>query len=375
MSIPTPHGTIALAEQFRQLATETNSDKRLALLRAVADLYLSHPVCPTLAEEYLFSEIATSVLRKLHPDERPQVSSRLSDSERVPRSLALALAADADIAVASPILSRSPVLTEGDIVALAQESNDARLQAIATRPSLTARVTDVLIDRGSNTVLRTISGNAGAEFSESGMMSLVARARNDSNLTLSLADRGDLSPAMVDQLNTLICDMVATTAGADSTDPAVANLRSRAKALIADELRKRKTNIDSTDRVIESVAAGIISLDDGLNTLFSNGRLLDASQVLAHFLRFDRNFVFQQVATGEIDTVILMFRALGVSYSHMETTLALRARKRRASAKLEHVSQPEYEAVSQADAQRAMRFLNVRITAGKGTPSSAGTAG
>ncbi len=371
MSIAAAQETLVLADQFRQLAAEKTSEKRLALLRGVADLYLSHAVSPTMAEEYLFSEIATSVLRKLQPDERPQVSSRLSDSERVPRSLALALASDADIAVASPILSRSPVLTEGDIVALAQESNDARLQAIATRPSLTARVTDVLIDRGSNTVLQTISGNTGAEISETGMSSLIARARHDSKLTLALADRGDLSPAMLDQLNTLICDMVAAPADEGGADSTVANLRSRAQALIADELRKRKANISSTDRIIESVEAKTISLDDGLATLFSGGRLLDISQVLAHFLRFDRNFVFQQVATGEINTVVLMFRALDISYAHMENTLALRARKRRGSANSEKVGKVDYEAVSQADAQRAMRFLKVRMTAGQGTSAVA----
>jgi hypothetical protein len=374
MSIQSGQETLALAERFTRLATEKDSDKRLALLRGVADLYLSHPVSPTLAEEYLFSEIATSVMRKLQSHERPQVAAVLADSERVPHDLAFALASDEDIAVASPILTRSPVLTEGDVVALAQKSGDEHLQAIARRPSLTARVTDVLIDRGSNTVLRTVSGNAGAEISERGMLSLVARARDDNEITLALADRGDLSPAMIDQLNTVICARVGACADAGGDDPTIANLRSRAQALIAEELRKRKAHISGTDRVIESVEAGTMSLDDGLATLFSGGRLLDVSQVLAHFLRFERNFVFQQVATGEIETVILIFRALDVSYAHLETTLALRARKRRNAAEAEIVSRSDYEAVAQADAQRAMRFLKVRMTAGRSAMASAGGA-
>ncbi|MDP2801554.1 MAG: DUF2336 domain-containing protein [Phreatobacter sp.] len=370
MSAQTAQDTHAFVEQLGRLGIEKDSEKRLALLRGVADLYLSRTVSPTLAEEYLFSEIATSVLRKLQPHQRPQVSMALSDSERVPHSLALELASDADIAVASPILSRSPLLTESDIVALAQASSDEHLQAIAARPTLTSRITDVLIDRGSNTVLRTVSGNAGAEISEKGMLSLVTRAKDDNELTLALADRGDLSPAMQDQLNTLICDRVSAQTD-DDADPTVANLRSRAQALIADELRKRKANISSTDRVIAAVEAGSMSLDDGLGTLFAGGRLLDVSQVLAHFLRFDRNFVFQQMATGEINTVVLVFRALDIAYAHLETTLALRARKRRGSGDVETVSRADYEAVSQADAQRAMRFLKVRMTAGKSSPAAA----
>ncbi|AVO46164.1 DUF2336 domain-containing protein [Phreatobacter cathodiphilus] len=362
--------TSAFIEQLGRLGIEKDSEKRLALLRGVADLYLSRTVSPTLAEEYLFSEIANAVLRKLQPHQRPQVSTALCDSERVPHSLALALASDSDIEVARPVLSRSPVLTEGDIVALAQASSDEHLQAIATRASLTARVTDVLIDRGSNTVLRTVSGNAGAEFSEQGMLSLVTRAREDDELSLALADRGDLSPAVLEQLNGLICARVSAEAEGDDTSGTVASLRARAQALITEELRKRKANIGSTERVIAAVEAGSMTLDDGLGPLLAGGRLLDLSQVLAHFLRFDRNFVFQQMAAGEINTIVLAFRALNIAYPHLEATLALRARKRRSGQAGETtVTRQDYEAINPADAQRAMRFLKVRMTVGRQAPT------
>lgn len=369
MSATNATETHAFIEQLGRLGIEKDSEKRLALLRGVAELYLSRTVSPTLAEEYLFSEIADSVLRKLQSHQRPQVSEALSESERVPHSLALALASDADIEVARPVLSRSPVLTEGDIVTLAQASSDEHLQAIATRPTLTARVTDVLIDRGSNTVLRTVSGNAGAEISEKGMLSLVARARDDDELSLALADRGDLSPAVMEQLNGLICARVSAEAEGDDTSGTVANLRARAQALIAEELRKRKANISSTERVIAAIEAGTMPLDDGLGPLLAGGRLLDVSQVLAHFLRFDRNFVFQQMATGEVNTIALAFRALDVAYPHLEATLALRARKRRGGQPGETVSRQDYEAINPADAQRAMRFLKVRMTVGRPAPS------
>lgn len=372
MSSETVRDTQAFVEQLGRLGVEKDSEKRLALLRGVADLYLTHPVSPTVAEEYLFSEIATSVMRKLQPEQRPQVSAALSESERVPHSLALALASDADIAVASPILSRSPVLTETDMVAIAETSGDEHLQAIATRPSLTARVTDVLIDRGSNIVLRKVSGNVGAEISDKGMMSLLTRAGDDAEIGLALADRGDLAPAVLDQLNTIICAQVAAGSAEGDAGDGIAALRARAQALIAEELRKRKANISSTDRVIAAVEAGTMSLDSGVETLASGGRLLDVAQVMAHFLRFDRNFVFQQLAAGDINTVVLTFRALDIAYANLETTLVIRASKRRGAR--ETVSRADYEAVSQADAQRALRFLKVRMTVGKGTPAAAGNA-
>lgn len=354
----------AIVQQLAQLGAEKSSDKRLALLRSVADLYFAHTTSPTLAEEYLFTEIATTVMARLKPAQRPKVSDALCDSDRLPHDLAMTLAADADIAVARPILSRSPVLREADILQLAQASSDDHLDAIATRPTLSTHITDVLIDRGSDRVLRTVSANAGAQVSESGMRRLVDRARHDDELCLSLADRGDLSPTVLEQLETIVCERAAEGAGDDATGDTVAALRAKASALIAEELRKRKANISATERIIAAVEAGSISLDGGLRSLLDGGRLLDLSTVIAHFLRFDRNFVFQQIAAGDLNTVLLAFRALEISFDNLTTTLALRARKRRGDKAAETLARKEYEAIDVASAQRAMRFLKVRLTAG-----------
>lgn len=363
-------GSGAIVQQLAQLGAEKSADKRLALLRSVADLYFARKASPTLAEEYLFTEIANTVMARLKPAQRPQVSDALSDSDRLPHDLAMTLAADEDIAVARPILSRSPVLREADILQLAQASSDDHLDAIATRPSLSTQVTDVLIDRGSDKVLRTVSGNTGAQMSESGMRRLVDRARQDHDLCLSLADRGDLSPAVLEQLETIVCEGMA--GGAEAGD-AIAALRARASALIAEELRKRKANISATERIIAAVESGSISLDNGLRSLLDGGRLLDLSTVIAHFLRFDRNFVFQQIAAGDLNTVLLAFRALKVSFDNLKTTLVLRARKRRGDKAAETLTRAEYEAIDVASAQRAMRFLKVRLTAG-GQPPAANEA-
>lgn len=364
--------TGAFVQQLARLGVEKDSEKRLALLRGVADLYFARTVSPTLAEEYLFTEITTTVMRKLAPSQRPQVSDALCDSDRLPHDLAMTLASDADIAIARPILSRSPVLREADILRLAQASSDDHLEAIATRPTLSSRITDVLIDRGSNKVLRTVSGNAGAEVSETGLRRLVDRARHDDELCLSLADRGDLTPAVLEQLEAIVCER-AEQQGGDHAGDAIAALRARAQALISEELGKRRANISSTERIIAAIDAKTLSVDEGLTPLLDGGRLLDVATVVAHLLRFERNFIFQQIAAGDLNTVLLAFRALDISFENLQATLLLRARKRRGDKAAEVLTRTDYEAVDLASAQRAMRFLKVRLTAGP--PASAPAAG
>ncbi|MCZ8320591.1 MAG: DUF2336 domain-containing protein [Novosphingobium sp.] len=365
MTAPAEAEAPSLIHQLGRLGFEKDGEQRLALLRGVADLYLSQTASPTLAEEYLFTEIVTTVMRKLSPEQRPQVAESLAPEARVPRDLALSLAADEDIAVARPILAHSPALTETDIIALAVTTGDDHLQAIATRAFVSSRVTDVLIDRGSNRVLRTISTNAGAEVSPEGMTRMVARARTDEDLCLCLADRGDLPPAVVDELEKMICARIAADGGEAAEGTANA-LNSRARALILEELRRRRANMSSTERVIAAVSAGTLKLDDALRPILDGGRLLDLAQVLAHFLRFDRNFMFQQLAAGDLNTVVLAARSLDLSHETLSRALELRARKRRGPAQT--ITPADYAAVDLAAAQRAMRFLKVRMTAGASGP-------
>jgi uncharacterized protein (DUF2336 family) len=350
----------SLIRQLGRLGFETDGDRRLALLRGVADLYLSRAISPTLAEEYLFTEIVTTVMRKLSPAQRPQVTEGLAPQERVPRDLALALAADDDIAVARPILAQSPVLTETDILSLAAITGDDHLQAIATRAFLSSQVTDVLIDRGSNRVLRTISTNPGAELSDRGMTVLLERARSDEDLRMGLADRGDLPPAVIDALETLI----ATELGEAGDGGGPGSLKTRARLLILEELRRRRANMSSTERVIAAAEAGELTIDRAIAPLLDVGRLLDLAQVLAHFLRFERNFMFQQLAIGDLNTIVLAARSLDLSYETLSRILALRARKRRGDGPSQGLSAADYDAVDRAAAQRAMRFLKVRMTTG-----------
>lgn len=355
----------SLIHQLGRLGFETDGEKRLALLRGVADLYLSRTVSPTLAEEYLFTEIVTTVMRKLAPAQRPQVTEALAPEQRVPRDLALALASDEDIAVARPILAQSPVLTETDILSLAATTGDDHLQAIATRAFLSSQVTDVLIDRGSTRVLHTISTNAGAEVSARGMTALVQRARGDEEICLSLADRGDLPPAVIDELEAMISAGIGETGG---TGPR--SLQARARLLIVEELRRRRANMSSTERVIAAAEAGELTVDRAIAPLLDAGRLLDLAQVLAHFLRFERNFMFQQLAIGDLNTIVLAARSLDLSYDTLSGILALRARKRRGDGPAQGVSAEDYAAVDLAAAQRAMRFLKVRMTTGASTAAA-----
>ena len=61
-------------------------------------------------------------------------------------------------------------------------------------------MTDVLIDRGSREVARTVAVNSGARFSQTGFTTLIKRAEQDDVLAELAGQRADLPPQLLGQL-------------------------------------------------------------------------------------------------------------------------------------------------------------------------------
>ncbi|MBP0651520.1 DUF2336 domain-containing protein, partial [Mycobacterium tuberculosis] len=85
------------------------------------------------------------------------------------------------------VLEHSPVLTDDDLVAVAQNKGQDHMVAIAKRATLTQTVTDVLVERGEGEVLNTVARNMGAQFSEDGFRQLGERAVDDPQLSEALS--------------------------------------------------------------------------------------------------------------------------------------------------------------------------------------------
>ena len=92
--------------------------------------------------------IARDIARLMAQDVAETVRQALAESLRcahhLPRDVALRLAHDVE-AVALPILSASPVLTDDDLIAILRQANTPRQQAIASRPEVSEPVSDVVI--------------------------------------------------------------------------------------------------------------------------------------------------------------------------------------------------------------------------------------
>ncbi|WP_298279437.1 DUF2336 domain-containing protein [uncultured Bradyrhizobium sp.] len=142
----------------------------------------------------LFDGVLTSLVPHAELDARIDLAERLAPLANAPRHLVGKLAREDDVAIAGPLLRRSPVIDDQVLVEIANAKGQGHLLAMAERSRLSTALTDVIVRRGDRDVVRCAAGNAGAAFSDDSFANLVRRASQDGVLTLKIGRRDDLPP-------------------------------------------------------------------------------------------------------------------------------------------------------------------------------------
>jgi uncharacterized protein (DUF2336 family) len=137
----------------------------------------------------VFDAAMLPLARAVDAAARVILADDLADVRNAPRAVVRDLAFDPDIAVARPVLQRSPRLDEADLVTVSESRSQDHLRAVAQRPTLGERVTDVLVARGDRQTVHVVAANAGAHFSGAAYTALGERARGDAVLRAMLVTR------------------------------------------------------------------------------------------------------------------------------------------------------------------------------------------
>jgi hypothetical protein len=178
---------------------EASSERRNELMRNVSTLFAIASENCTHEQIDIYDSVLSRLADMVEVEARSFAARKLAPLRRAPHGIVMKLSTD-DIAVAAPLLSQSPVLTDGDLVAIADRNEMAYLEAIAERPVLSDRVTDALVARGDSEVRRKVAANSGALFSEEGFERLAEEALRDVATAAALNARSDTPDAVIERL-------------------------------------------------------------------------------------------------------------------------------------------------------------------------------
>lgn len=188
------------------LARSREPGDRERLLSGIIDLCEAgqasgEPTHPDI--QALLNSIFMSLVVEAERDIRHRLSERLADAEWAPSALINIMALD-EIEIARPIIARSQVLQDHDLIRLLVQATLEHQIEIARRPNLKAPVVEAIIGRDEPAVLTALASNETAEISPDAMGRLVQRSRDVVALRSPLARHPKLSADLAEQLYLLV---------------------------------------------------------------------------------------------------------------------------------------------------------------------------
>jgi len=153
--------------------------------------------------------IAQDIARIMAQDVAQAVRQALAESLRhavhLPRDVAQRLANDVE-AVALPILSASPALSDDDLIAILRQANVSRQQAIASRPEVSSPVADAVIAVADESAVAMLMRNEGAHISEQSLHRAVDRFADSTAVKTGMVHRANLPMTVAERLVVMVSE-------------------------------------------------------------------------------------------------------------------------------------------------------------------------
>lgn len=335
-----------MLQSLSRMPAEMSSDSRRKLLNAVTDLFLLDADPSDESQEH-YSDIALRSLPHLDADGRREYADSVAETATLPRQVAMTLANDTDSEVARLVLRLSPVLTDTDLAAIAISQTQEHLAAIAERARLSEGITDILVERGDSAVLRSVSGNEGAQFSDNGFDRLLQRGGGDAAVSDALARRSDLSPQRAERVLRIVEQMSGPGAEASSHQA----------AMMARQARQQRREIRL---LIADLQAGSRSLDEVVTMLAEEDRAFHLAQVIATRADVTNEQALRVLLQRDVSGIAVLARMLELGKDTFHAILQLRGRRLYFKAKDTEDDLKAYEQLDLATAERTMRFLRLK---------------
>ena len=341
------------------------ASSRADVLRRITDLFLAGADTFEDQQVGVFDDVLCGLIDKIEREAVAKLSQDIAELPRAPYMVSRRLSRHDDIAIAGPVLRHSVVLSETDLVEVAQNKSQLHLEAIANRWTVSERVSDILVDRGNSIVLTTVAGNAGARFSTRGYNSLLGKAENDASIASAVVGRSDLSPEMFRKLVAQASATVQQRLLA-STDP---RTREKVQGVVQSITFEISRSGDRSVTMRGSQASSQLkSIDKGklrseLADYAVAGRPAEAATALAALSELSIDTVRQLLARQDYELLLIVCKACGLGWVEVRALLELAAQNRGEFGFNSAGYLEDYNKLSRESAERVIRFLKVRKAA------------
>jgi uncharacterized protein (DUF2336 family) len=182
-----------LVRKFMLWVGQVSASERAEGAGALARAYLYADFTETEKHE---AEIALfSLLDDPSPVVRKSIAEAFASAAEAPHAIVLALANDQS-AISSVVLSRSPLLSDAELIDCAAIGDAFAQAAVALRPRLSMSVSAALAEVGSREALIALAVNPGAQIADFSLRRMIERFGADGEMREALLSRPNMPPSL-----------------------------------------------------------------------------------------------------------------------------------------------------------------------------------
>ena len=325
------------SESLLELARSRVPADRERLLVGIVDLCQANDPAKVAANaqiQALLNSIFLGLVVGAERDIRRRLSNALASADWCPSALVNVLALD-EIEIARPIIARSPVLQDADLVRLLVEATIEHQIEVARRPNLSAGVAAAIVRKAEPAVMTALAGNVTADVAEADMLRLVESARQNTTLRAPLSTHpkltGDLALRLYIWVGQTLRDELAERFRLDPTLMMMALAQAVAEAHatppngqgVAVVLARDGEREAMESRLIEKLHAASQLRPGYLVRVLQEGRLSLFTAALATLGGFETDQVQRTIDSDRPELLGLACAAVGIDRSVFPTILEL----------------------------------------------------
>jgi uncharacterized protein (DUF2336 family) len=327
-------------------------------------------------EIWTFGEVVTRLADEIEVAARAQLSERLARFDRAPVNIIHKLAFDDAIEVAGPVLRESKQLETYALVANACTKSQAHMLSISKREKLEERVTDELVKRGNQEVVKSVAANSGARFSDFGFLHMIKRAEGDSILAEQLGLREDIPRHVFQQLIAKATSDVKKRLERERPD--MAQQIQSSLTNLAGQLQSKFGPVSRSHFVAKRVVStqhrlGNLSESNILSYAVSH-RLEEVTIGLSLLCSLPGDVIERALLDRNRETLLILCRALEFSWDTTTALLFLGAKDNRITANELKELESEYGNLNVETSRSVLEFYQSRKHGGVPDASTAGHA-
>lgn len=320
---------LSFINEVENVIANGSADRRSQILERVTDLFILGSARFSEDDISIFDDVIGRLAARIEQSAQVLLANRLASIPNSPPNTVRTLAFNDAVKVAGPVLSQSPRLDDETLVEVARRKSQGHMLAITQRASLSEAVTDVLVERGDRQVMLGTVENRGARFSNFGFAMLVQRSEGDDGLAGCVASRPDIPPHLLLTLIAKASQTVCTKLEAVNPHAKEAVRRSVTEAanhVQAETLAEAPDYAASLASVENLQQSGRLN-ENALSEFAKSGGFVETSAALAAMCELPLAFVEQAMANDRSENILVLARAIGLSWSTVKEILSLRAEK------------------------------------------------